>query len=62
MKKFLMIVAALLVTFAALDYFYYYDGRMYLPEKAKQPIFPRRKANCFITIMAMVLRYSISAV
>ncbi|MBQ3615787.1 MAG: hypothetical protein II993_07330 [Anaerotignum sp.] len=45
MKKFLMIVAALLVTFAALDYFYYYDGRMYLPEKGEAAYFSKAEGE-----------------
>lgn len=41
MKKFLMIVAALLVMFAAFDYFYYYNGGLYFPKDGKMTYFSK---------------------
>ena len=45
MKKFLMIVAALLVTFAAFDYFYYYNGGLYFPKDGKTTYFSKAEGK-----------------
>ena len=45
MKKFLMIVAALLVTFAAFDYFYYYNGGLYFPKDGKMTYFSKAEGK-----------------
>ena len=45
MKKFLMIVAALLVTFAAFDYFYYYNGDLYFPKDGKTTYFSKAEGK-----------------
>ncbi|MBR4113372.1 MAG: hypothetical protein IKK54_01770 [Anaerotignum sp.] len=45
MKKFLMIVAALLVMFAAFDYFYYYNGGLYFPKDGKMTYFSKAEGK-----------------
>ena len=45
MKKFLMIVAALLVMFAAFDYFYYYNGGLYFPKDGKTTYFSKAEGK-----------------
>lgn len=45
MKKFLMIVAALLVTFAAFDYIYYYNGDLYFPKDGKTTYFSKAEGK-----------------
>jgi len=45
MKKFLMIVAALLVTFTAFDYFYYYNGDLYFLKDGKTAYFSKAEGK-----------------
>lgn len=45
MKKYLMIVAALLLTWAAWEYFYYYNGSLYFPEKGEPAYFSKAEGE-----------------
>lgn len=45
MKKYLMIVAALLLTWAAWEYFYYYNGSLYFPEKGEVAYFSKAEGE-----------------